>query len=178
MKTVFVIAIAFLCAVVPARADPAGRATPYQGEYDPANIVIVVESQGGHVQRHARVGMSCDGSIVIAGAYADSTKVRATTSPDSVLALVNDLLALDFFGLKAEYPYERGKAVRQPNGRIGITQETAIDNSARVITLHLGGTSHSVRLWLPARGAPEALGPWLDRFRALVTSEVDWFQFW
>lgn len=46
------------------------------------------------------------------------------------------------------------------------------------ITLHLGATSHSVRLWMPAYAAPEALGPWLDRFRALVKGEVEWLQLW
>lgn len=171
-------AIALLLAAPPASVDPARRPTPYQGEYAPSNIVVVVETQGELPWKRVHVAMSCDGRVLISGAYADSTKVRATTSPDSVLALVNELLALNFFGLKPGYPYERGRAERQANGRIGIMQETSIDHYPNTITLHLGGTSHSVRLWMPAHAAPEALGPWLDRFRALVKGEVEWLQLW
>jgi len=49
------------------------------------------------------VGLACDGRVQIAGVYADTTKVRATASADSALALVNGLLALNFFDLPETY---------------------------------------------------------------------------
>lgn len=154
----------------------APRPDPYRGVHDPAHVLVIVESGGELPGRRLRVGMSCDGRIVIDGAYADTTRVRATTSPDSVLALVDDLLLLNFFNLRAKYPHEYGIAERLADGTIGINHASAEDEATMGIRLQLGVLSREVRLAGPEFGAPEALGPWLARFRALVQAQVGWLQ--
>lgn len=172
------IGLAAAATAAPARADgdATPRPTPYRGAHDPAHVLVVVEGGGEIPGRPLRVGMSCDGRIVIDGAYADSTRVRATTAPDSVLALVDDLLHLNFFNLRNEYPCEFGTAERLPDGSIGIMQTTSFGPAGLSIRLQLGLVSREVRLGYPAFGAPEALGPWLTRFRALVQAEVAWLK--
>lgn len=155
-------------------ATMARRQTPYRGAHDPANVLVIVESSGEIPGRRLRVGMSCDGRIVIDGAYADTTRVRATASPDSVLALVDDLLRLNFFNLRREYPHEFGIAERQQDGTIGISRVAASDPTPIAIRLQVGLLSREVRVAAPAFGAPEALGPWLARFSALVQGQVSW----
>lgn len=170
------LAAAATAAPVRADADATTHPTPYRGVHDPANVLVIVEGGGDLPGRRLRVGMSCDGRIVIDGAYADTTRVRATTSPDSVLALVDDLLFLNFFNLRTEYPLEFGTAERQPDGSIGIMQTSTSSPTGPSIRLQLGLVSREVRLDYPAFGAPEALGPWLARFRELVQAEVAWLK--
>ena len=154
--------------------DTRPRSTFYRGVHDPAHVLVIVDSSGELPGRRLRIGMSCDGRIVIDGAYADTTRVRATTEPDSVIALVDDLLRLNFFNRPREYPREFGSAERLPDGRIGIAKTTSPASSRIGIRLQLGSVSRQVHLAEPAFGAPESLGPWLGRFRALVQGEVAW----
>lgn len=89
---------------------------------------------------------------------ADTTRVLASTSPDSVLALVDDLLRLNSFNLRKEYPLEFGSAERRPDGMIGISQATTAEPTTIGIRLRLGLVSREVRLTGPAFGAPEGWG--------------------
>ena len=143
----------------------------YQGKFDPSNVLVVVESYNGWGSGLV-AGLGCDGRLKIVGAYRDTTSIRSVIAPDSALAIINELLGIDFFGQPAEFRPICGTLRSTEDGKISVVKTHSIDAGASKITLHLGPKKHSVTLRLPAYGAPEALLEWERRFRSLVQGQV------
>ena len=146
----------------------------YQGVFDTANVFVLVETFGGLMGQRITAGLACDGHLRIAGAYKDTTTIRANVSPDTSLAFINDLLAIDFFKQPVVFRAECGEAVPTDDGRLSVLRKTLIDGASTRITLNFGSWSHSVKLVFPAYGAPQALIEWERRFRALVNEHAGW----
>jgi hypothetical protein len=157
-----------------ASLDP--RHSGYRGMWDRDKVFVIVESYDGW-GRSVRSGLASDGRLTLVGAYYDTTAVRRFVAPDSALAFINDLLAIDFLGQPDAYRPFRGYASPTDDGRIGITMSYTMDAGKTRISLHLGPESHSVTLYWPAYGAPEALLDWEGRFRELVQDRVAWFRY-
>jgi hypothetical protein len=171
VAVLFVIVASYCCAL-------AENDLVYQGEFDRANVVLMVEGSssfpGG---RRVVVGVSCDGWLQVRGAYNDTTVIRVSVLPDSVIVLVNGLLGIDFLGQPAEYGCERGKLRPMESGRLSLGSERMIDGTQTRITLRLGTRAHSVTLKSPAWGAPASLLAWVEKFRLFVAGYVDWVRF-
>jgi hypothetical protein len=146
----------------------------YQGAFDKANVFVLVETYSGFGWQRISAGLACDGHLRIAGAYKDTTTIRAYVSPDTSLAFINDLLAIDFFKQPEVFRAECGEAVPTDDGQISLMRKTSIDGDSTRITLRFGSWSHSVKLVFPAYGAPQALIEWERRFRALVNEHAGW----
>ena len=146
----------------------------YQGVFDEANVFVIVETFSGIGWQRISAGLACDGHLRIAGAYKDTTTIRANVSPDTSLAYINDLLAIDFFKQPEVFRAECGEAVPTDDGQISLLHKTSIDGGSTRITLHFGSWSHSLILAFPAYGAPQALIDWERRFRALVNEHAGW----
>ena len=137
-------------------------------------MFVLVETFSGFGLQRISAGLACDGHLRIAGAYKDTTTIRANVSPDTSLSYINDLLAIDFFKQPEIFRAECGVAVPADDGQISVLRKTSIDFGSTRITLNLGSWSHSVKLAFPAYGAPQALIDWERRFRALVNEHVGW----
>jgi hypothetical protein len=147
----------------------------YRGVFEKANVFVVVELKDGWGLRNISVGMGCDGRLRISGAYSDTTVIRSSASPDSALALVNGLLAMDFFGQPKLFKAECGRAVLTEDGRIAIFPVTVMESAGSTqITLYVGLRKHTVQLRMPAYGAPEGLITWERKFRGFVGQYVEW----
>ena len=60
----------------------------YQGKFDSSNVLVVVEANNGWGNQLI-AGLSCDGHLLIVGAYSDTTAIRATISPSLTLKLTS-----------------------------------------------------------------------------------------
>ena len=147
----------------------------YQGVHDRSKVYVVVESfSGWPPYGPIAAGLDCEGNLQIAGAYADTTTIRTSISPNSGLAYVDELLAMDFFGQPTEYLAQSGGIIPTKDGKLSLTQNTIYDAGSSRITLHLGPNAHTVSLHFPAPGAPEALKDWEQRFRTLINEQAGW----
>jgi pimeloyl-ACP methyl ester carboxylesterase len=146
---------------------------PLDGQFDPENVLVTVESHNGWGKSTVS-GLSCDGRFSIVGAFSDTTTIRGTVDPDTALALVNELLALNFFEQPARFGPRRLQLAHQGAGRLAYLEEITVDAGSTEITLYVGGQSHGVVLASPAHGAPEALREWVRRFRRFMKQNQGW----
>ena len=83
----------------------------YQGVFDKSSVLVLVETFSGFGGQRIIAGLACDGHLRVVGAYKDTTTIRANVSPDTSLAYINDLLAMDFFNQPEVFRTECGEAV-------------------------------------------------------------------
>lgn len=150
-------------------------APPPQAEetFDPRHVMVVVESNNGW-GKVERSGLSCDGRFSIVGAYSDTTAIRGAADPDSALALVNGLLALNFFELPDRFGSSRLQLADLGGGKLAYLQEMTMDAGSTRIELRVGTQVHAVMLAYPAYGAPAALRHWVKRYKAFMTARQGW----
>ncbi len=149
------------------------QSVPEAESFSPQNVFVVLESNSGWA-KPTYEGLSCDGKFKILGAYSDTTTIRGTVSPDSALAIINELLALNFFELPSEFGSGRLQLKRSDNGQLHYLTETTIDGGSTRIELHVGQRDHVVILKYPAHGAPEALRRWERRFGDFMKASRGW----
>ncbi len=143
---------------------------PSEDPTDRSNVWVTVESSG--MTGGTITSLSCEGRFLrIRKAYQDSSTIDGQVDQDSSLALVNELLALDFFDQPARYPAQYSELERR--GRNGLEWMVTIisDRGTVDITLRIGDRRHTVELDYPAFGAPPVLKAWVKRFQALVVPE-------
>ena len=114
------------------------------------------------------------GDLKIVGAYSDTTSILASIDPDSAVAAVDRLLALDFFGQPEVFETGRFHVRTCGPDSVMVTQESTLDGGSATIELFLGPRRHRVELRYPAHGAPQALREWVRGFRELVKKHADW----
>lgn len=155
-------------AATAAAGDP-----PAEGSFAPANVLVVVENHNGWGKSTCS-GLSCDGRFSILGAYSDTTTIRGTVAPDSALALVNELLALNFFELPDLFGAGRQQLAYLDDQHLAYLWEMTFDAGSSKIELHVGPENHTVVLAFPAHGAPAALRDWLKRFQRFMKENRGW----
>ena len=96
--------------------------------------------------------------------------------PDTALAFINELLAVDFMELPANYRHICGSASFSNDGYVTLSCVNVVDGGNTRITLHLGKREHSVTLHYPAFGAPKALVQWYRKFLTLVKARANWLK--
>jgi hypothetical protein len=114
------------------------------------------------------------GTLKIVGAYSDTTSIMASMEPDSAVAMVDKLLALDFYGQPEMFDTGRFHLRACSLDSVMVTEEETFDGGSATIELFLGPRHHRVVLGYPAYGAPKALKDWLSEFRGLVKKHADW----
>ena len=140
----------------------------------PEAVVVVVESFSAWRPNIEISALSCDGRFRIAGAYSDTTVIRGVVPPDSAIAIVNELLALNFFEQPSKFGKKRFWLKRRENGMLGLLHEDTWDAGMDTITLTIGTSMYEVSLAYPAHGAPEALHQWVRRFAAFMKECRGW----
>ncbi len=144
-----------------------------RGEYSRSNVVVTVKFFDGWT-RPVLGALDCRGKLRIVGAYADTTSILASVIPDSAVAIIDKLLALDFYGQPEVYETRRFHAEPCGPDSINVTSEETVDGGSAEVELHLGQRHHRVKLRYPAYGAPQALQNWVLDFRDLVKSKASW----
>lgn len=147
--------------------------TPYQGQLNRSQIIMRCERGGGIKGASSfrngewmTLEISCDGRFAML--FADSLNHRSSVSPDSALALANDLVERDFFGLQPMFRNEYGELRPVAGDEVEVSRSYRDFGMEERITLQLGPHSHTVELRDPARAAPGWLRQWLHRFYAVA----------
>ena len=98
----------------------------------------------------------------------DTTTATGRVAPDSALAIINDLLALNFFEQPARFGSEHRQLAFNGNDGLGYLVTDFADTDHVRVELNIGSRKHEVVLVYPASGAPEALLGWVRRTRSLL----------
>ena len=138
-----------------------------------SDVVVTVKFFDGWT-RPVLGALDCRGKLRIVGAYSDTTSILASVIPDSAVAIIDKLLALDFYGQPEVYETRRFHAEPCGPDLIDVTKEETVDGGSAEVELHLGPHHHRVKLRYPAYGAPQALRDWVQEFRGLVKSNASW----
>lgn len=165
------IARIILLAALPSISLLPGSAWP--GEWPGAGSLrrgnVFVELEIANAWGPTRVSrLAADGSFTATVMGRDTTTTRGQVTPASALAVINQLLALDFFAQPAHFGSRHRELDIVGADRFAYRTTDHADTDRVRIRLHLAGRSHEVVLVYPAPGAPDALRRWVLQTRRFL----------
>ena len=143
---------------------------PYEplkaGEYKSQDVFFQVSFSAG-LEPTSVLRMSCDGRYSVTREEETGSSVQGYTDPESVLVLVNRLLAINFFDFPEKYRAGFKQLVFIGGSKLAYNSSYLWDSGKVRVHLQVGPRSHSVVLKHPAHGAPEKLLEWIEEARKL-----------